>query len=880
MLSFSYLISFLYSFSCLIFLVRKHQIPIVFSRLRLFTAVYNGGLGLVYVGFGVWKLKQDVIPLHWWLVVLFHGVTWLFVSLVVSIWGDKLCKSFLRLWSILACLCAGIMCVFSLLDVDANDKASLKNVLDVLGIPGGVLLLSCVYKMVRSEKSEELMDGNGPYQAGFFSTMSFWWLNSLMKKGKERTLEDVDIPLLREKDRAKKCYSSFVEELNKQKQTSPASPPSILRTLIVCQWKGIVVSGFFALLKILTLSSGPLLLNAFSFKHEGYVLALSLFIAKCLESIAQRQWYFHSRLVGLQVRSLLSAAIYQKQMRLSNAAKSMHSSGEFPFWFHQTWTTSLQLCIALAILVHAVGLATIAALVVIIITVLCNTPLAKLQHKFQTKLMTAQDARLKASSEALVNMKVLKLYAWEAHFKNVIEKLRLEEYKWLQAVQLRKAYNGVLFWSSPVLVSAATFGACYFLGIPLTASNVFTFVATLRLVQDPIRSIPDVIGVIIQAKVALVRIIRFLEAPELQNEIQRQSCDMNEVKHTIYIKSADFSWEESHSKSTLKNIILELKPGEKELLYIQKATTESLPLGDLFDLTLRVVDNVLGITSTICKSVWRGNCMQVVVVSQVPQQSKQIKLLNLDDNTLAKFVPVAMNEAEQHDHFFGPLHFEELLSVNEDFSPLTIKKGNKGFFTFTYYTIKYKHNQRHPHVNNITYSEIPVMETRWLFTLDDSKADFYRFRARIAMESFTNFSSGKDNSWVIVPNPNRSFSDVDLNSPHFESLAMLSIEINNFLHSLHLTFDRVVSANVQNRCGKFYYLEFQAEKEHQVFCFTTEMYKKSGSSLLEMDGLCQVGCASKKVQSGCFSILSLVGQIVGLGLGVVKLPVGSWLSFG
>jgi ATP-binding cassette subfamily C (CFTR/MRP) protein 2 len=28
-----------------------------------------------------------------------------------------------------------------------------------------------------------------------------------------------------------------------------------------------------------------------------------------------------------------------------------------------------------------------------------------------------------ANSEALVNMKVLKLYAWETHFKNVIENL-------------------------------------------------------------------------------------------------------------------------------------------------------------------------------------------------------------------------------------------------------------------------------------------------------------------------------------------------------------------------------------------------------------------------------------------------------------------------
>ena len=56
--------------------------------------------------------------------------------------------------------------------------------------------------------------------------------------------------------------------------------------------------------------------------------------------------------------------------------------GEFPFWFHQTWTTSLQLCIAILILFGAVGLATIIALVVIILTVLCNIPLAKLQHKF------------------------------------------------------------------------------------------------------------------------------------------------------------------------------------------------------------------------------------------------------------------------------------------------------------------------------------------------------------------------------------------------------------------------------------------------------------------------------------------------------------------
>ncbi|KAJ4953108.1 hypothetical protein NE237_029940 [Protea cynaroides] len=580
---------------------------------QLFSVIFNGGLGVVYFIYGIWILQeklrnvQTILPLDKWLVLLFQGFTWLLLALIISLRGKQLPKAFLRLWPALACLFAGILCVCSLLAATVGKQASVRIVLDVLSLPGAILLLLCSYKV---NKYKEIGDsissatlytplngqanGSGksdfdnkvtPFaDAGFMSKMSFWWLSPLMRKGREKTLEEEDIPRLSELNTAETCYTLFMEQLNKQKQSNLSTPPSIMWTIVSCHWKEILISGFFALLKIITLSAGPLLLNAFIqiaegkeiFKYEGYILATSLFIAKCLESLSQRQWYFRSRIIGLQIRSLLSAAIYRKQLRLSNAAKMVHSAGnimnyvtvdayrvgEFPYWFHQTWTTGLQLCIALMILFHAVGLATFAALIVIILTVLCNTPLAKLQNKFQTKLMMAQDERLKACSEALVNMRVLKLYAWETHFKDVIEKLRTEEYTWLSALQMRKAYNILLFWSSPVLVSAATFGACYFLGISLNASNVFTFVATLRLVQDPVRAIPDVIGVVIQAKVSLERIVKFLEAPELQNENIRQKCKA-EFRNAVSINSANLSWEENPSKLTLKNMNLVVKPGEK-----------------------------------------------------------------------------------------------------------------------------------------------------------------------------------------------------------------------------------------------------------------------------------------------------------------------------
>lgn len=623
------------------------------TTVQSISAIFNGVVGLAYVCLGIWALEDklgktySVFPLHWWLLLLIHGLTWLLVSLNVSIWGKHLSKIPLRLLSILAFLSGGISCIFSLIAATVNKEVSLKIALDVLYFVGASLLLLCTYKSYKYEEIDDndrneysALNGeaNGKFdshdyvtslaKAGFFSKMSFWWLNSLMKTGREKTLEGEDIPKLRLEERAESCYLDFVDKLNKQKQMNPLSQPSILWTIILCNRKEIFVSGFFALLKVITISAGPLLLNAFievaegnaSFKYEGYFLAVLLFFSKSLESLSQRQWYFRSRLVGVKVRSLLTAAIYKKQLKLSNAAKVTHSGGEimnyvtvdayrigeFPYWFHQTWTTSLQLCFALIILFRAVGLATIASLLVIILTVLCNTPLAKLQHKFQSKLMVAQDERLKASSEALVNMKVLKLYAWETHFKNVIETLRGVEIKWLSAVQLRKAYNSFLFWSSPVLVSAATFGACYFLGVPLFASNVFTFVATLRLVQDPVRSIPDVIGVVIQAKVSFVRILKFLEAPELESTSVRQKTAVENLNYNILIKSANLSWEGSLAKPTLRNINLEVKLGDKVAICGEVGSGKSTLLASILGEVpvLQGTFQVYGTIAYVSQSAW------------------------------------------------------------------------------------------------------------------------------------------------------------------------------------------------------------------------------------------------------------------------------------
>ena len=234
-----------------------------FTTLQKVAAVVNGCLGIVYLGLGTWILEEklrkthNALPLNWWLLALFQGVTWLLVSLIVSIRGNHLPRAPMRLLSVLSFLFAGIVCVRSIFAAILSKDVTIKIALDVLSFPGAILLLLCAYKVFKHEETDVKIGENGLCAslngeangvgegdsvsqitgfaaAGLFSRLTFWWLNPLMKMGREKTLGDEDIPDLREAEQAESCYFQFLDQLNKQKQAEPSSQRSILRTILIC----------------------------------------------------------------------------------------------------------------------------------------------------------------------------------------------------------------------------------------------------------------------------------------------------------------------------------------------------------------------------------------------------------------------------------------------------------------------------------------------------------------------------------------------------------------------------------------------------------------------------------------------------------------------
>jgi hypothetical protein len=422
-----------------------------------------------------------------------------------------------------------------------------------------------------------------PYSdAGLFSLATLSWLNSILSIGAKRPLELKDIPLVAPKDRAKTNFKILNSNWEKLKAEKSPTQPSLAWTLLKSFWKEAAINAIFAGVTTLVSYVGPYMISYFvdylsgieTFPHEGYVLAGIFFVAKLVETFTTRQWYLGVDIMGMHVRSALTAMVYQKGLRLSSLARQSHTSGEivnymaidvqrvgdYAWYLHDMWMLPLQIVLALAILYKNVGIAAVATLVATIISIVITIPVARIQEDYQDKLMAAKDERMRKTSECLRNMRILKLQAWEDRYRIKLEEMRGVEFKWLKKALYSQAFITFMFWSSPIFVSAVTFATSILLGGKLTAGGVLSALATFRILQEPLRNFPDLVSTMAQTKVSLDRLSCFLLEEELQEDATTV-LPQGVSNIAIEIKDSEFSWDPSSSRPTLSEINMKVEKG-------------------------------------------------------------------------------------------------------------------------------------------------------------------------------------------------------------------------------------------------------------------------------------------------------------------------------
>lgn len=150
-----------------------------------------------------------------------------------------------------------------------------------------------------------------------------------------------------------------------------------MKSLAFLAWKEILLKAIFAFVNTLAYYVGPYLIDSFvlylngqrNFENEGILLGSTFFVAKLVEYLTKRQWFFKLQQVGIRIQAHLVTIIYNKALSLSCQSKQCLTSGEiinfmtvdaervgdFSYHLHDLWLVVLQVLVALFVLYTRFG---------------------------------------------------------------------------------------------------------------------------------------------------------------------------------------------------------------------------------------------------------------------------------------------------------------------------------------------------------------------------------------------------------------------------------------------------------------------------------------------------------------------------------------------
>ncbi|KAL4146488.1 hypothetical protein PRNP1_012352 [Phytophthora ramorum] len=408
-------------------------------------------------------------------------------------------------------------------------------------------------------------------RANWISRVTFSWLGPLLTLGAQQPLQTEDLWGLEAEDDTERVTSSLRKALQ-----AGENGQSLWIPIRKAFGFNMYVAGACKLTGDCFGFVGPICINAlikyvedpktawFASSHYGYVLSGTLFIASVLQTLCLHQ---HHHLVireAIRVRSALTMLVYEKALTLSSQTKSTLGSGrilnmatidsnrilELFYMIHYSWAAPVQLVIGMLLLVHYLGTASFAGVIIMIVVLPTSAALSSQAAKISKKMLGCTDKRLKFLTELFQNIRVIKFYAWESEMLGQVDAIRSKELHFLKKVILWNAYGRVILQAGPVLVSFGTFAAySYIQSEPLTADRAFTAITLFSIFRLPLMALPQVFSLIFQANVSVKRLESFLYLEGHQRSSTSLSASFVSDP-SFEIRHATFKWSnEGHETS-------------------------------------------------------------------------------------------------------------------------------------------------------------------------------------------------------------------------------------------------------------------------------------------------------------------------------------------
>jgi len=330
---------------------------------------------------------------------------------------------------------------------------------------------------------------------------------------------------------------------------------------------------FFSLVCALLEYTGPFLINHIinyitdpnRTIQTGIFIVVGIVLARVLLSIFLARMRILLAMWAVKSANAVNGVIYEKILRFSLIRSVEHNTGSlvnhiqvdsdrlnYAAWdLANVITLPVVLGVGIYFMWVSVGISFLSGLGVILVMSLINFLFSKMYFKISEKTMEKKDERMAVATEILNGIKYIKMSGWENSFLKKISKVRDGELALFKKKAIIDSIITLLLELTPNLITVAIFGTYIYTGHDIDAKSAFTLVSTLMVLQDPVKALPDCVSTLLDLKVSLDRINKFLLAEDIKADyIKKNEVDYPET--AINIKNGNFYWLTEEEKKLKK----------------------------------------------------------------------------------------------------------------------------------------------------------------------------------------------------------------------------------------------------------------------------------------------------------------------------------------
>lgn len=410
----------------------------------------------------------------------------------------------------------------------------------------------------------------------------------MFKAGHKRRLEEDDMFSVLPEDRSKHLGEELQGYWDKEvlRAKKDARKPSLTKAIVKCYWKSYLILGIFTLIEETTRVVQPIFLGKIidyfekydpddsAALHTAYGYAAVLSLCTLILAILHHLYFYHVQCAGMRIRVAMCHMIYRKALRLSNSAMGKTTTGQIvnllsndvnkfdqvTIFLHFLWAGPLQAIGVTVLLWVEIGISCLAGMAILVILLPLQSCIGKLFSSLRSKTAAFTDARIRTMNEVITGMRIIKMYAWEKSFADLITNLRKKEISKILGSSYLRGMNMASFFIANKVILFVTFTTYVLLGNKITASHVFVAMTLYGAVRLTVTLFfPSAIERVSEAVVSVRRIKNFLLLDELP---ERKAQEPSDGKAIVHVQDFTAFWDKALDTPTLQGLSFTARPGE------------------------------------------------------------------------------------------------------------------------------------------------------------------------------------------------------------------------------------------------------------------------------------------------------------------------------